>query len=86
MRKTQSGACLVLVGVPRRSPERYVTSGGNVSVLKLLQIFRLVRILRIIRVMRFFKELRLMVQGLLRSALVGSWVPQPSCMFQASVS
>lgn len=55
-------------------------------MLKLLQIFRLVRILRIIRVMRFFKELRLMVQGLLRSALVGSWVPQPSCMFQASVS
>jgi len=45
----------------------YVTSGGNVSVLKLLQIFRLVRILRIIRVMRFFKELRLMVQGIAAS-------------------
>jgi len=50
------------------SDSRSILSGGETMMLRVMRIFRLMRLLRIIRFVSAFRELRLLISGLL-----GSW-------------
>eukprot|EP00929_Paragymnodinium_shiwhaense_P042264 TRINITY_DN21893_c0_g1_i1.p1 TRINITY_DN21893_c0_g1~~TRINITY_DN21893_c0_g1_i1.p1 ORF type:complete len:726 (-),score=123.69 TRINITY_DN21893_c0_g1_i1:344-2521(-) len=67
--------CLVFSGLVEEMIGSIIQSKPEVSanVLRLFRILRLVRIIRVVRVLNFFKDLRIMVSGILNSIQPMMW-------------